>query len=166
MVSVPKVHRDRYVGSLVTSQWYLSPWFPKYVIQEAWEWSVQDYKIAFDRVRRLSPKDYRKGKCLYLSGESQVQVRWFGNIVSNLMSTRSHRGRCVGSLFVANQWYLSLWFVVYLWLSALVYIIRKYLHHLLVTYAAKVQRIFEISKKIGEKYKIQNTKLQKMGKWD
>ena len=47
----------------------------KYVIQEAWEWSVQDYKIAFDRVKRLSPKDYRKGKCLYLSGESQVQVR-------------------------------------------------------------------------------------------
>ena len=33
----------------------------EYIIQEAWEWSVQDYKIAFDRVRRLSPKDYRKG---------------------------------------------------------------------------------------------------------
>ena len=47
----------------------------KYVIQEAWEWSVQDYKIAFDPKKRLSPNDYRKGKCLYLSGESQVQVR-------------------------------------------------------------------------------------------
>ena len=47
----------------------------EYEIQEAWEWSVQDYKIAFDRVRRLSPKDYRKGKCIYLSAESQVQVR-------------------------------------------------------------------------------------------
>ena|SRR5574344_2495348 len=47
----------------------------KYVIQEAWEWSVQDYKYAFDIKKRLSPNDYRKGKCLYLSGESQVQVR-------------------------------------------------------------------------------------------
>ena len=47
----------------------------KYVIQEAWEWSVQDYKYAFDTKKRLSPNDYRKGKCLYLSGESQVQVR-------------------------------------------------------------------------------------------
>ena len=46
----------------------------KYVIQEAWEWSVQDYKYAFDTKKRLSPNDYRKGKCLYLSGESQVQV--------------------------------------------------------------------------------------------
>ena len=47
----------------------------KYVIHEAWEWSVQDYKYAFDTKKRLSPNDYRKGKCLYLSGESQVQVR-------------------------------------------------------------------------------------------
>ena len=72
-------------GSFVTMvpkasnyEWDKLIWIPydsKYVIQEAWEWSVQDYKIAFDRVRRLSPKDYRKGKCLYLSGESQVQVR-------------------------------------------------------------------------------------------
>ena len=37
----------------------------EYIIQEAWEWSVQDYKLAFDRKKRLSPDDYRKGKCLY-----------------------------------------------------------------------------------------------------
>ena len=37
----------------------------EYVIQEAWEWSMQDYKIAFDYKKRLSPDDYRKGKCLY-----------------------------------------------------------------------------------------------------
>ena len=48
---------------------------PKFVIQEAWQWSVQDYKYAFVTKKSLSPNDYRKGKCLYLSGESQVQVR-------------------------------------------------------------------------------------------
>lgn len=36
-----------------------------YVMQEAWEWSVQDYKLAFDNIKRLSPKHYRQGKCLY-----------------------------------------------------------------------------------------------------
>ena len=37
----------------------------EYEIQEAWEWSVQDYKLDFDNKKRLSPDDYRKGKCLY-----------------------------------------------------------------------------------------------------
>ena len=36
-----------------------------YVIQEAWEWKVDDYKLAFDSLKRLSPSHYRKGKCLY-----------------------------------------------------------------------------------------------------
>ena len=36
-----------------------------YVIQEAWEWCVQDYKLAFDNIKRLSPNHYRKGNCLY-----------------------------------------------------------------------------------------------------
>lgn len=36
-----------------------------YVMQEAWEWGVQDYILAFDNIKRLSPKHYRKGKCLY-----------------------------------------------------------------------------------------------------
>lgn len=36
-----------------------------YVMQEAWEWNVEEYKSAFDRMKRLSPNDYRKGKCLY-----------------------------------------------------------------------------------------------------
>lgn len=36
-----------------------------YVMQEAWEWCVKDYQAAFDGIKRLSPKDYREGKCLY-----------------------------------------------------------------------------------------------------
>jgi hypothetical protein len=36
-----------------------------YIMQEAWEWDVVDYKLAFDCKKRISPDDYRKGKCLY-----------------------------------------------------------------------------------------------------
>ena len=36
-----------------------------YVIQEAWEWGVEEYKDAFDVIKRLSPDHYRKGRCLY-----------------------------------------------------------------------------------------------------
>lgn len=36
-----------------------------YVIQEAWEWGVKEYKDAFDAIKRLSPNHYRKGRCLY-----------------------------------------------------------------------------------------------------
>ena len=36
-----------------------------YLMQEAWEWNVEDYKLAFDSKKRISPNDYRKGKCLY-----------------------------------------------------------------------------------------------------
>ncbi|WP_373332639.1 hypothetical protein P6F15_05195 [Thiopseudomonas alkaliphila] len=36
-----------------------------YVMQEAWEWDVQTYKQAFHDIKRLSPKHYRQGKCLY-----------------------------------------------------------------------------------------------------
>lgn len=38
----------------------------QYKMQEAYEWSVEDYKSAFDSKNRLSPNDYRKGKCLYV----------------------------------------------------------------------------------------------------
>jgi len=38
-----------------------------YVIQEAWEWDVEEYKEAFDAIKRLSPDHYRKGRCLYKS---------------------------------------------------------------------------------------------------
>ena len=34
-------------------------------MQEAWEWHVEDYRMAFENKKRLSPKDYRKGHCLY-----------------------------------------------------------------------------------------------------
>jgi len=34
-------------------------------MQEAWEWEVKDYKLAFDNIKRLSPDHYRKGRCLY-----------------------------------------------------------------------------------------------------
>ena len=36
-----------------------------YVIQEAWEWDVVQYQGKFHSISRLSPADYRKGKCLY-----------------------------------------------------------------------------------------------------
>ena len=36
-----------------------------YIMQEAWEWEVEDYKLEFDSKNRLSPNDYRKGRCLY-----------------------------------------------------------------------------------------------------
>lgn len=36
-----------------------------YVIQEAWEWCVNDYITAFNYKKRLSPEDYRRGRCLY-----------------------------------------------------------------------------------------------------
>lgn len=36
-----------------------------YIMQEAWEWNVQDYILSFDSIERLSPDHYRKGKCLY-----------------------------------------------------------------------------------------------------
>ena len=36
-----------------------------YVMQEAWEWHVSDYKMAFENKKRLSPSDYRMGLCLY-----------------------------------------------------------------------------------------------------
>ena len=38
-----------------------------YVIQEAWEWKVEDYKSAFHNIKRLSPNHYRKGKCLIIN---------------------------------------------------------------------------------------------------
>ena len=36
-----------------------------YIMLEAWEWDVIDYKSAFDCKKRISPDDYRNGKCLY-----------------------------------------------------------------------------------------------------
>jgi hypothetical protein len=36
----------------------------RYEIQEAWQWSRADYIEAFYTVKRLSPKDYRRGKKL------------------------------------------------------------------------------------------------------
>ena len=38
-----------------------------YVMQEAWEWSVNDYQKAFADIKRLSPNHYRQspGKRLY-----------------------------------------------------------------------------------------------------
>ena len=37
----------------------------QYVMQEAWEWDVDKYKLEFDSKSRISPDDYRKGKCIY-----------------------------------------------------------------------------------------------------
>ena len=38
-------------------------------MQEAWEWQVNDYILAFNSIKRLSPNHYRKGKCLYKRDE-------------------------------------------------------------------------------------------------
>lgn len=38
-----------------------------YIMQEAWEWDVENYKQEFDSKSRISPNDYRRGKCLFLS---------------------------------------------------------------------------------------------------
>ena len=35
-----------------------------YVMQEAWEWNVEDYRETFENEKRLSPND-RQGHCLY-----------------------------------------------------------------------------------------------------
>jgi hypothetical protein len=35
-----------------------------YVLQEAWEWDVADYRRAFDEQKRLSPHDMRRGRRL------------------------------------------------------------------------------------------------------
>lgn len=32
-----------------------------YKVEEAWLWSVDDYKAAFDGIKRLSPQHYRQG---------------------------------------------------------------------------------------------------------
>lgn len=47
-----------------------------YVMQEAWEWYVEDYRMAFENKKRLSPEDYRKGHCLY---HSWLKIRGFKN---------------------------------------------------------------------------------------
>lgn len=36
-----------------------------YVMQEVWEWDVEDYKSSFDKKNRLAPDDYRKGRRLF-----------------------------------------------------------------------------------------------------
>ena len=36
-----------------------------YIMQEAWEWDVETYKLEFDDRNSISPDDYRKGRCLY-----------------------------------------------------------------------------------------------------
>jgi hypothetical protein len=59
VTKVPKASNyewDRFIWILYDKQ---------YIMQEAWEWDVEDYKLAFDSIERLSPNHYRKGKCLF-----------------------------------------------------------------------------------------------------
>ena len=51
-----------------------------YVMLEAWEWDVENYKLEFDDKSRISPNDYRKGKCLFTKIEDKVQKATTGNI--------------------------------------------------------------------------------------
>jgi hypothetical protein len=42
-------------------------------LQEAWEWTVEDYRAAFDSVTRLSPAHKRGGRRLWpRSGSSRL----------------------------------------------------------------------------------------------
>jgi len=43
-----------------------------YQIQEAWEWEKNEYFQAFENKKRLSPADYRKGRCLFLQNDKSV----------------------------------------------------------------------------------------------
>jgi hypothetical protein len=36
-----------------------------YVIQEAWEWTVEEYRSRFEVAKRISPNDLRVGRRLY-----------------------------------------------------------------------------------------------------
>ena len=36
-----------------------------YCIQEAWEWTVEEYRTQFESAKRLSPADMRKGRRIY-----------------------------------------------------------------------------------------------------
>ena len=38
-----------------------------YVLQEAWEWDVGAYRLAFDQVKRVSPAMMRAGRALHAS---------------------------------------------------------------------------------------------------
>ena len=37
----------------------------EYRLLEAWEWNVEDYRTAFDEVKRLNPKHMRAGRALH-----------------------------------------------------------------------------------------------------
>jgi len=36
-----------------------------YLVQEAWEWTMIEYRAAFGKKKRLSPEDMRRGRRLY-----------------------------------------------------------------------------------------------------
>lgn len=44
-----------------------------YVMQEAWEWNVRDYRLRFEDVKRLAPKEMRLGRRLF-SPETTTRV--------------------------------------------------------------------------------------------
>jgi hypothetical protein len=39
-----------------------------YIVQEAWEWPVDDYRATFDQKSRISPADMRLGRRLHPTG--------------------------------------------------------------------------------------------------
>ena len=41
----------------------------QYELQEAWQWTAEEYKAAFDLKTRLSPADMRRGTRLYLASD-------------------------------------------------------------------------------------------------
>ena len=56
------------VAKATNYDWDVLIWIlynPRYEIQEAWSWEVEEYRKAFDHLKRLSPKHYREGLKLF-----------------------------------------------------------------------------------------------------
>jgi hypothetical protein len=56
------------VGKAANYDWDRLVWLlydKGYVLQEAWEWSVEEYRRTFHDQARLAPKDMRKGKRIF-----------------------------------------------------------------------------------------------------
>jgi hypothetical protein len=56
------------VGKASNYEWDCLIWMlydKAYVLQEAWEWTAEEYQREFDAKRRLAPADMRRGRALF-----------------------------------------------------------------------------------------------------
>ena len=61
------------VGKASNYEWDRLIWMlydRHYVLQEAWEWTVEEYRAAFHEKPRLAPADMRGGRCLHRATRS------------------------------------------------------------------------------------------------